>query len=133
MMVMLLMGIVMAVSVPAFNSMMRGSDMRSAVSAVRNTVAQSRQWAITHRETVTFCYESFTNYYVTNSVGRIQSTENLPRSVRFASDGSVSTVTFKADGGLAGGTTTVTITLDSSHGSNKYISVNGLTGGISVK
>ncbi len=132
MMVMLIMGIVLGVSVPAFNSIMRGSDMRGAVSAVRNTLVQSRQWAITHRENVTFCYDAFTNFYVTNSSGRIQGQESLPRSVQFQGGGSLNTITFKADGGLASGAIPVSISLLGAN-MTKKISINGLTGGIKVE
>ena len=129
-MVMVIMAIVMAVSVPAFNSMGRGSDLRGSVSSVRNTLSQSRQWAITHRESVTFGYNA-SNYYVNDSTGGpIQSASDLPRAVRFDGAGSV---TFKADGALAGGGgTPVTIGLVSSN-AQKNIVINALTGGIQVE
>ena len=133
-MVMVIMAIVMAVSVPAFNSMGKGSDLRGAVTAVRNTISQSRQWAITHREQITFCYNA-SNYYVTNTAGvLIQDTNTLPRAVRFAHNGgAVSTLTFKTDGALSVGAVTVHVTLLSSNDAIRTIAVNGLTGGIRVQ
>jgi Tfp pilus assembly protein FimT len=132
-MVMCLMAIVLAVSIPAFNAMGRGSDMRSSVSAVRNTISQSRQWAITHRERVSFCYDA-KNYFVTNISGQyIQASNSLPRAVSFAHSGSISTLTFKTDGSLASGAITVIVSLVGSSGPPREIHINGLTGGIKVQ
>lgn len=133
-MVMAIMAIVMAVAVLAFHSMGRGTDLRGSATAVRNTLSQSRQWTITHREQVTFCYDA-SNYYVVNPAGiRIQDTNTLPRAVRFAhGGGAVSTVTFKTDGALAGGATEVKVTLTSSNEARKVIRINALTGGIKVE
>ncbi|MBU4498309.1 MAG: prepilin-type N-terminal cleavage/methylation domain-containing protein [Verrucomicrobia bacterium] len=137
MMVMVIMAIVLSISVPAFNSIGRGSDMRGAVSGVRSTLAQSRQWAITHREQTTFqCVRSMNStnpdsYFVTNAFGLfLQATSTLPLSVRFQSDVGV---TFKTDGSLASGPAAVDISLVSSNAPGKEIQITGLTGGIRVQ
>jgi len=139
--VMVIMGIILSISVPAFTSMGRGAAMRGAVSSVRATLTQARQWAITHREQVTFCWDKKptsggTNpacYYVINADGVfLQATNELPLSVDF--NGS-SAVTFKTDGSLADGTTyTIVINKENSPVPvTKRITIAGLTGGVRVE
>jgi len=149
--VMVIAVVIMAVSLPSFLSMGRGAGMRTAVNNVRSTVALSRQWAITHREEITFVAKTnewvyvMTNstwaprtndiscYYATNAEGTlIQSVTKLPLDVAFESS---SSNTFKTDGGLASGATPKDIVLvDKKNTSIKTtITINGLTGGIKVE
>lgn len=137
---MVVMAIVMAISIPAFNSMGRGADMRGAVGGVRATLAQSRQWAITHREQVTFRWvpkASVTSpacYFVINATGQLlQAVSTLPLSVDFNILAGVDAVTFKTDGSLANGVDTRRISLVSSNVPGKEIEITGLTGGIQVQ
>jgi len=155
--------ILMAVSLPSFISVGRGAGMRTATSSIRSTVALSRQWAITHREEITFVASSTglvwttnnlpvltTNdhacYYATNAAGDlIQSITDLPLDVTFSedvSDKSATRLTFKTDGGLAGAggaaTTNIVLVDKKSRISpntpiKTTISINGLTGGIRVQ
>ncbi|MFH0922301.1 MAG: prepilin-type N-terminal cleavage/methylation domain-containing protein [Fibrobacterota bacterium] len=149
--VMVVAAIIMAVSLPSFISMGRGIGMRTAVNNVHSTVALSRQWAITHREEITFVASStgmvynMTNgvlseaandhacYYAVSAAGdMIQSITDLPLDVRFESL-NVS-LTFKTDGGLTiGGSTANVVLMDKRTGIKKTISINGLTGGIRVE
>jgi prepilin-type N-terminal cleavage/methylation domain-containing protein len=138
-MVMVVMAILLSIAVPAINSIGRGSNLRGAVSDVRNTIAQARQWAITHRGKVSFCYVTASTsayYYVMDAFPPneyILSNISLPRGIRFDNNGSVSSVTFKTDGSVDGGVPPpyTTISLAGSNGT-RHIHVNRLTGGISV-
>ena len=127
--------VIMAVSLPSFLSMGRGAGMRTAVNNVRSTVALSRQWAITHREEITFVASStglvynMTNnlqdrfskttndhacYYAISAVntGLVQSITDLPLDVTFDDTSlNVTSLTFKTDGGLASGSDTKKIVL----------------------
>src|SRR5450759_5345180 len=67
--VMVIAAVIMAVSLPSFLSMGRGAGMRTAVNNIRSTVALSRQWAITHREEITF---------VASSTGMVYNMTNNP-------------------------------------------------------
>jgi prepilin-type N-terminal cleavage/methylation domain-containing protein len=152
--VMVIAVVIMAVSLPSFISMGRGAGMRTAVNNVRSTLALSRQWAITHREEITFvtsptglvwttnnqavlttndhaCYYAFSGVNTTNLV---QSITKLPLDVTFESASALSN-TFKKDGGLAGGAGTETIVLVDKRNNDikKTITINRLTGGITVK
>ena len=147
--VMVIAVVIMAVSLPSFISMGRGAGMRTAVNNIRSTVALSRQWAITHREQITFVASSTglvwttnnvpvpaTNdhacYYATNASGNlVQSITDLPLDVTFDGDRAL---TFKTDGGLTiGAATTNVVLVDKRTGITKTISINGLTGGIKVE
>ena len=159
--VMVIAVVIMAVSLPSFISMGRGAGMRTAVNNIRSTVALSRQWAITHREQITFVASStgmvynMTNgvfseatndhacYYATNAAGTlVQSITDLPLDVTFDDPHPINCVTnliFKTDGGLDGvGAATVSIVLVDKTSIirgdpiTKTISINGLTGGIRV-
>lgn len=44
------MGIVIAISIPAFQGIGRGAGMRAATVQVKTTLGLARQWAITHRQ-----------------------------------------------------------------------------------
>ncbi len=143
--------VIMAVSLPSFLSMGRGAGMRTAVNNVRSTVALSRQWAITHREQITFVASSTglvwttnnvpvlaTNdhacYYATNAEGAlVQSITDLPLDVSF--DVPSASLTFKTDGGLTIGSATTNIVLVDKKNDTieTTISINGLTGGIKVQ
>lgn len=145
----------MVVSLPAFLSIGRGIGMRTAVNNVRSTISLSRQWAITHREQITFVamnnleYQDDTGALVTNpaycatnnQADVIQRGTPLPFDVTFRPPGGdvVTRLTFKTDGGLAGGIGTVKIILVdeksklSSDPIETTISINGLTGGITVE
>ncbi|MBU0677532.1 MAG: prepilin-type N-terminal cleavage/methylation domain-containing protein [Verrucomicrobia bacterium] len=43
-------GIIVAIGLPAFTGMSRGSKVKSAVSNLQTTMSLARQWAITHHE-----------------------------------------------------------------------------------
>jgi prepilin-type N-terminal cleavage/methylation domain-containing protein len=157
--VMVIAVVIMAVSLPAFLSMGRGAGMRTAVNNVRSTVALSRQWAITHREQITFVASStglvynMTNnphisettndhacYYATNADGLVQSITDLPLDVTFdISSVSATSLTFKTDGGLTDLTPLPIILVDKKSlispniPIKTTISINGLTGGIRVE
>jgi prepilin-type N-terminal cleavage/methylation domain-containing protein len=143
--VMVLMAIIVGMAVPAFLGIGRGAGMRGGVSSVCSTLSLLRQWAITHREEVSFAYFAATSptpsyYYATNYSGlAIISTNDpptLPMDVKFLSNG---IITFKTDGGLATGITPVELIIadrqkyDTDNTQKKTISVNGLTGAIRVK
>lgn len=147
--VVVIMAIIIGISAPVFIGMSRGAGMRAAVRSVCSTLALVRQWAITHREEVTFSYLNFTApmpsscYYVVNAAGIVISQTNaLPMDVKFACDpegSSVSSITFKTDGGLDSGSATIPITiydrqsLAAGRDVRKTITINGLTGGIRVE
>jgi len=127
--------------------------MRTAVNNIRSTVALSRQWAITHREQITFVASStgmvynMTNgvfseatndhacYYATNAAGTlVQSITDLPLDVTFDNT-SETNLTFKTDGGLTSGSIPQKIILVDKRSPSdiqRTISINGLTGGIRV-
>jgi prepilin-type N-terminal cleavage/methylation domain-containing protein len=147
--VMVLMAIIIGISAPAFVGLGRGAGMRGAVRSVHSTLSLLRQWAITHREQVTFCYfkegpnSSFPDsyFYATNEFGSaIISTDyndadsgspRLPLDVMFAADGEV---TFKTDGGLTDLTPDPIIIVDRKRPDvTKTITINSLTGGITVE
>ena len=134
--------------------------MRTGVNNIRSTVSLSRQWAITHREQITFVASStgmvynMTNgvfskttndhacYYAVSAEGAlVQSITDLPLDVKFVppSGNVVTNLTFKTDGGLGNGTTTFFIKLVDKKSMisgpviEKTISINGLTGGIKVE
>ena len=54
-----IMAIIMGITVPAFNTMGKGSGMRGAISQLRSTISLSRQWAITHRQPVYIIFPDF--------------------------------------------------------------------------
>ena len=140
--VIVLMGVIIGISAPAFVGMGRGAGMRGAVRGVCSTLSLLRQWAITHREQVTFRAATGTAasyYFASNSAGIILSNE-LPLEVIF--DQSYvpnKSITFKADGGLAGvGAIPADINIrdrkfPTEAAKGKTISINGLTGGIKVE
>ena len=148
--VMVIAVVIMAVSLPSFISMGRGAGMRTAVNNIRSTVALSRQWAITHREQITFVASStglvynMTNgvfseatndhacYYATNAAGTlVQSITDLPLDVTF-DDTSETNLTFHTDGGLGGVATVFIKLVDKRTGVGKTIAISKLTGGIRV-
>jgi len=145
--VIVLMAIIIGISAPAFIGMGRGAGMRGGVRAVCSTLSLLRQWAITHRERVTFYYfeggaSSSSYYYAANDAGTvIDKTNELPLEVMFDSvnDGNnTDTITFKTDGGLSvGAGNPLKIIIQDRKPSTprptKTITVNGLTGGIHVE
>ncbi|MFA5343627.1 MAG: GspH/FimT family pseudopilin [Kiritimatiellia bacterium] len=160
--VMVVAAVIMAVSLPSFLSMGRGAGMRTAVNNVRSTIALSRQWAITHREPITFVasttglvynatnnppFSQTTNdhacYYAVSAVSTalIQSITDLPLDVTFLDDSSASAtnLTFKTDGGLDGnvGLPRNIVLVDKRNPTDlnkrRTISINVLTGGIKVQ
>jgi Tfp pilus assembly protein FimT len=133
---MVIAAIIMAVSLPSFISVGRGAGMRTAVNNIRSTVALSRQWAITHREQITFVASTTGLVYTTNSLNPIvlatndhacyyayvinsdtstslvQSITDLPLDITFVGDSTSATnLTFKTDGGLTIGAVTVDVVL----------------------
>ena len=147
--VMVVAAIIMAVSLPSFINMGRGAGMRAAVNNVSSTIALSRQWAITHREQITFVAMSnlvypedagniVTNpaYTAFNHSAPISKGVPLPLDVTFAQPGGdvVTSLTFKTDGGLAGEVNTNTIVLvDKKDDFKKTITINRWTGGVTVE
>ena len=137
------MAIVIGIATPAFIGMGRGAGMRGATRGVSSSLSLLRQWAITHREEVTFAYFAATSptpsyYYATNVSGTaIISTNDppqLPLEVMFVSNG---LVRFKTDGGLPGSTPVEIYIRDRKfptvEAKGKKIKINGLTGGIQVE
>lgn len=136
-----IMAIVASLSIPAFTGMGRGAAMRGAVAEITSTLALARQWAITKREPVTFDYGNDStgafysvSVYVIDPTGVdttfIQSAKYLDIGIYFADNDSM---TFKTDGGLEQGSTTHRITITNIQAITNIITVNGLTGGITVK
>ena len=147
--VMVLMAIILGMAAPAFIGMGRGAGMRGGVRSVYSTLSLLRQWAITHREEVSFVYFAADSlspsyYYATNASGLAVISTNdpptLPMDVIFKGDG---VITFKSDGGVAkiGSATTNIIIYDrksmeddaQNKNIKKTIKINGLTGGIRVE
>jgi len=152
--VMVIAVVIMSVSLPAFINIGRGAGMRTAVNSVHSTIALSRQWAITHREKITFeaannlGYRKDDGKWTNNPAycaknqdgGFVQKGVPLPLDVNFKqpSGNVVTSLTFKTDGGLANGSDTYFIKLvDKNDPDNlnktRTISINGLTGGIKVE
>ena len=135
--VMVIMAIIVSISIPAFIGMGRGFGMRSTVASVRNTLSFARQWAITHKEEVTFHCDPISGadgstFCVTNQAG-IYISSVVTNSLDVNFENSVS-VTFKTDGGLTD-TIEKSITIqDRNHPTvTNTITIYGLTGGIKVE
>ena len=146
-MVMVVAVVIMTVSLPAFISLGRGAGMRTAVNNVRSTLALSRQWAITHREVITFvaatncstnwirdinptndfaCFYATNNFNITN-----QSVTLLPLDVEFENPAHI---TFETCGGLNGTASTNVVLRDKKNKTIKQtISINRFTGGIRLE
>ena len=139
--VMFIMAIIATISIPAFTSMGRGSALRSAVSTFYTSISLARQWAITHKEEVTFtCYRDtaagsgFTGstFCVINQAG-IYISSVVTNSLDVNFENSVS-VTFKTDGGLTDIISkSITIQDRNEIGDPRIITIYGLTGGIKVE
>jgi len=56
--VILLIAILMAIGIPAFRGIGRGSKMDAALNSIRTTISLARQWAVTHRENTYFLMAS---------------------------------------------------------------------------
>lgn len=138
--VIVIMAIIIAISAPAFVGMGRGAGMRGAVSGVRSTLSLLRQWAITHREQVTFYYyqgdfPTASYYYAVNAAGTvIDKTNQLPLEVMFKGNGEI---VFKTDGGIPSAISTNIYIRDRKFPDDtsrqKTISINALTGGLRVE
>lgn len=132
--VMFIAAVLMTIAAPAFSGIGRGSALRAATSSVRSTLALSRQWAIIHKETVSFSYAPAggginATFWVTNQLGeRIGTTVTNPPTIDFQAAGSV---TFKPDGSL-NPITTHSIVLMGSNAVSRTIRVRGLTGSVEV-
>jgi len=127
--VMVIVAVISAVAIPSFFSMGKGMAKRTATSNIHSTISLSRQWAITHREQVTFVlskngmiYNPTNNphftastdsnapacYYAVNDAGEIiQSITSLPLGILAVPETTTTggangpwPVTFKTDGGL---------------------------------
>ena len=136
----------MAIATPAFIGLGRGVGMRGAVNSISSTLSLLRQWAITHREEVTFYYFAAAtpsaSYYYAVSAGGIpiistnvndsyNGSPQLPLDVKFYRD---STIIFKTDGGLKSpGDQEIIIVDRKTPSQKKTISINGLTGGIRIE
>ena len=102
-MVIAIIGIMLAVSLPSFIGLSRGANMRSAVIQLRSTLSLARQWAITRRvptyvvfpayynnmysgfeSHVTKAYRAYSVYTATN--GYVQEWRYLPQGIVFVVD-----------------------------------------------
>ena len=134
--VMVVMALIMSVSIPAFTSMGRGSGLRNAVSIVHTSLSLARQWAITHKDEISFSYftasGSDASYFIlTNRNGvAIQNEMELPMNVEFSANGSFK---FKTDGGINPLTPSPIVIKDKETTMSKTITLYGLTGGIKVE
>lgn len=54
-------GLLMAVTLPSFTGLGRGSKMNAAATQMRTTLTLARQWAITHREATHIGFPNWTN------------------------------------------------------------------------
>ena len=64
-------GLMLAIVIPAFNGISRGSNVQVAVNQLKTTLGLARQWAITHRQTTYVVFPSETikeNPYAGNPV-----------------------------------------------------------------
>ncbi len=134
------MAIVLAISMPAFTSMGRGAGMRGAVAEIKSSIALARQWAITKRERVTFdCGHDATAtnaaYYAVRLADPpytiIQATNYLEKGYGFQQS---DTFTFKSSGDVDGPITPDrTITVTSLNNNAKTITIVPMTGVIRVE
>lgn len=139
--VIVLMAIIAGMTVPAFIGMGRGVAMRGEIASIRAKLSLCRQWAIVHREKVTFYWfiDSETNssyYYIANEFGTvIEKTNEISRDVIFIISGAdKDSIIFTSTGGLTPEVDKSIMIADRKRNDNiKTISVNGLTGGLTVK
>ena len=143
-----LMAIIIGITIPAFVGLTRGTGMRGTVSSVSSTLSLCRQWAITHREKVTFrlvaAGGTSSYYYVSNESGvTIEKTNNILGDVKFIIDnGTSDAIMFTPTGGLkvkagdlnvtANGEKYVKIADRKKENIVTTILINNLTGGISI-
>lgn len=143
---------VISISAPSFVGLGREAGMNGSVRSLQSTLALLRQWAITHREQVTFHYHpgglnETSYYYAVNAAGGlIEKTNALPSDVIFGADDGVGEphkFTFKTDGGLGGNvgaaTKKVTIidrkaySIDTNTPNRKTLAIRGITGSMRVE
>ncbi len=134
------MAIILAVSMPAFTSMGRGAGLRGAVAEVKSTISLARQWAITKRERVTFdsghdAAAANAPYYAVRLADPpytiVQATNYLEKGHGFQQS---DTFTFKSSGDVEGPITPDrTITITNLNGNAKTITVVPMTGVIRVE
>ena len=129
--VMVIIVIIGAISIPAFISISRGHGMRSTVSSVVNHVSLARQWAITHRKKIEFHYSNSVSHSIfwiqdENGIQISRVITNTP-GITFGDTGSVR---FKTDGGVDGINASVEIKDETA---TKKIKIVALTGMISVE
>jgi prepilin-type N-terminal cleavage/methylation domain-containing protein len=62
--VIVLMGIMLGMAVPMFSGMSKGAEMKGAVRSLSSTISLTRQWAITHKETVGVIVDEHTFFAV---------------------------------------------------------------------
>jgi len=72
-----IMAVLMGITLPAFNTMGKGSGMRAAVSQLRSTIALTRQWAVTHRQPT---YVVFPFLYGNSSLSDISYVEKVNKA-----------------------------------------------------
>ena len=138
---------IMAVgSTMAFRSFTRSSGLEGSTRAVASTMSQCRQFAITHRETVRFCYTneapSATNAFTMSKFWVVDAYDNWlitpvtnPYGVVFVDD-PPDEVVFSSDGSLGGvGDREFLITEDVQGGneSTMTVNVNRMTGYVRVR
>lgn len=130
--------IIAAISIPAFISIGRGYGMRHTVSTVFNHLSLARQWAITHREKVEFRYNSggaggTSTFWITiprevgDDLELVHPVTNEPEVYFVDVD---SPIRFKTDGGLDDVNATLKITDGKI---TKTIQINALTGAMSTE
>ena len=93
-----IMGILIAVTLPSFTGMGRGSKMNAALLQVRTTLSLARQWAITHREETCVVFPEWANdtnkayrafaVYGSGTAGYLSPWNYLPDGVVFPTPGS---------------------------------------------
>jgi prepilin-type N-terminal cleavage/methylation domain-containing protein len=127
-----IMAVIITLTLPSFTGLGRGAKKNSAINNLKNTLSLARQWAITHRDTVSVVfpddnwidttnqrtddkrYQSFGVYSV-NSTNIISEWVYLPKGIIFDKDriaalrkvtirghSSVPVIEFKQSGGLVG-------------------------------
>lgn len=144
--VLVIISIMVVGSTMAFNSFSRKSGLEGTASAVASTLSQARQYAITHRDTVKFCYANVTvppdfkvSTYCVKDVydNMISQTVTNPYGVMF--DPASGEFTFNTDGSMSGsgGSTDAELlvkeNIPGSGGESITISVNWMTGYVRVR
>jgi prepilin-type N-terminal cleavage/methylation domain-containing protein len=131
--VMLLMAIILMAGVVSWNSVKRGSEMRTAINDVRSSMALARQYAVLKRTVIRIDIPdpAGQGYYITNMAGGSLMRggfQELPLGVRFGNTAAYQ-IDFRPNGGIKGNQSYDLILVDVLNSKNtNVLSVNGLTG-----